>query len=244
MQISVEPGFLYRLAGMDRKRAEARTAHTLCKKPSQTRRAAATRRFAVKLSLILLWLLIYLLHMLWLPSCFARLPLSLCFSSTATHGLLLLSLFESRAVPLFHLPGSSSRIQPSPPHHRQLPPMLDFNFLLMSSFSPAHGSCIMSWKTLLCSRLCKGVFAGKQQFYSLCTLCPISFADFLSYVTRNSCLCWGKPLYWAKSLPFLKTDLSVTPVALKSPGVKKTSLRNISSIRLYFYIHKEHLDPF
>lgn len=182
MQISVEPGFLYRLAGMDRKRAEARTAHTLCKKPSQTRRAAATRRFAVKLSLILLWLLIYLLHMLWLPSCFARLPLSLCFSSTATHGLLLLSLFESRAVPLFHLPGSSSRIQPSPPHHTQLPPMLDFSFLLMSSFSPAHGSCITSWKTLLCSRLCKGCSQESSSFIH-----SVLYAPFLLQIF---CLMW------------------------------------------------------
>lgn len=182
MQISVDPGFLYRLAGMDRKRAEARTAHTLCKKPSQTRRAAATTRFAVKLSLILLWLLIYLLHMLWLPSCFAGLPLSLCFSSTATHGLLLLSLFESRAVPLFHLPGSSSRIQPSPPHHRQLPPMLDFNFLLMSSFSPAHGSCITSWKTLLCSRLCKGCLQESSSFIH-----SVLYAPFLLQIF---CLMW------------------------------------------------------
>lgn len=45
---------------MDWKRAEQRTAHTLCMKSSQTRGAAATWHFAFKLPLILLWLLIYL----------------------------------------------------------------------------------------------------------------------------------------------------------------------------------------
>lgn len=62
---------------MYRKCAVKRTAHTICKKSSQTRRAAATRRFPIKLPLILLWLLIYLQHVLWLPSCYARLSLSL-----------------------------------------------------------------------------------------------------------------------------------------------------------------------
>lgn len=190
---------------MDQKRAEQRTAHTLCKKCSlglenpasldlQTRRAAATWRFAIKLPLLLLWLLVYLPHKLWLHSCFARLPLSLCFCSTAPHGLLLLSLLRVQSVPLF-IPESSNQIQPSPLHHRQLPPMLDFSLLLMSSSSPAHGSCIMSWKTLLCSGLCK----GSLQRSSSCihsVLMPHFFCSF-------SLLCDKKQLFVLREASFL-----------------------------------------
>lgn len=140
MQMTVELDFLEIFAQM-----YWNCAHTRCKQHSQTKRAAATRCLPIKLPLILLWLFIYLVQVLWLPFYHVRLSLSLCFSSTATHGLLLLSPFEPWAVPLFHLPEASRQIEPSPPHHRQLPPMLGFSLLLMSNFSPAHETHPLPW---------------------------------------------------------------------------------------------------
>lgn len=202
---------------MDWKHAEQRTAHTLCKKSSQTRGAAATWHLAIKLPLILQWLLIYLPHMLWLSPYFAGLPPSLCFSSSVTHGLLLLSLFESQAVPLFP-PGSSSQSQPSPLHHPVNPPMLDFNFLLMSIFSPAHGSCIMSWKTLLCSRLCKGCLQRSSSFIHSVLDAPF-LLQLSSLMWQETAVCVEGSLFLELNpLPFLEIDLSVTLVVLKSPG--------------------------
>lgn len=128
MQITTELDFLWRFAHMYRKPAVERTAHIICKKSSQTRRAAATGCFPFRSPLILLWLLIYLLHVRWLPSYRAGLPFSLCFSSSLNRGL----------SPVSCLPKASSQIQPSPLHHWQFPPMLGFSFILMSNFSPAH----------------------------------------------------------------------------------------------------------
>lgn len=194
------------------------------------------------LPLILLWLLIYLPYMLCLPAYFARLPLSPCFSSTATQGLLLLLwLFGSRAVIPSRIvepdPAFTSASQAASTNAGfQLPPDV--------KFQPSPRLLHHELENPPMLQTLQGMFAEKRQFYSLCAWCPISFADF-SFMWQETAVCVEGSLFLELSpFPFLETDLSVTPVGLKSPGVNKTSQRSISSIRLYFYIHKKHLDHF
>lgn len=116
------------------------------------------------------------------------------------HRLLLLLLFKS-LPPSYSLsvkldPAFTSASQPASTNAGFQPSDVKFQ---PSLWNPSPASAPASWagKPSYDQDFARDV-CREQQFYSIRTLFP--FAVFLSYVTRNSCLCWGKPHSWAKCL--------------------------------------------